>query len=449
MPKKILVLLLVVFVPLRAAAQKKPLSLDQAVDIGLKNSPGLHASQMKLEAAAAKSKEVAAFRLPSLSFGGGYMRLSEVPPFQVTLPLPPPLPSTFVVSPNYFNNFSLRVSVQQPLFTGFRLKAGSDSARFLEQSAGHDLEKDRAEFVFSVKTSYWNLVRAREFERVVEENLTQIDEHLKDVKAFFDQGLLTKNEVLRVEVQRSNTEIMGIEARNGAEMALTLLNSLLGFPLDTEVEPTTPAESAAALPAEEKGAGEAATPQAMIQTALAGRPELKSAGLRVRASEAGVKAARAGWYPQVFLSGNYYYLRPNQRLLPTQDKFYGTWDLGVSLSFNVWNWGQTKSQSDQAKAQLAQSKDALKLLEDQAVLEVTQSRLTLVLAREKIRVSGQAVGQAEENLRVTRERFKQGLALNADVLDAEMALLQAKLVRTQAAIDLALAQARLQKALGD
>ena len=69
--------------------------------------------------------------------------------------------------------------------------------------------------------------------------------------------------------------------------------------------------------------------------------------------------------------------------------------------------------------------------------------------REKVRVAGQAVGQAEENLRVTRERFKQGVALSADVLDAEVALLQAKLGRTQAAIDLVLAQARLEKALGD
>ena len=118
------------------------------------------------------------------------------------------------------------------------------------------------------------------------------------------------------------------------------------------------------------------------------------------------------------------------------------------MSFDVWNWGQTKSQAEQAKAQLAQARDARKPLEDQAVLEITQSRLSLARAGEKVRVAGQAVGQAEENLRVTRERFKQGVALNADVLDAEVALLQAKMGRTQAAIDLVLAQARLEKALG-
>jgi outer membrane protein TolC len=87
-------------------------------------------------------------------------------------------------------------------------------------------------------------------------------------------------------------------------------------------------------------------------------------------------------------------------------------------------------------------------LEDQAVLEITQTRLALVQAREKARVTVQAVDQAEENLRIVRERFKQGVALNTDVLDAELLLLQAKMGRTQAAIDFVLAQARLEKALG-
>jgi outer membrane protein TolC len=225
---------------------------------------------------------------------------------------------------------------------------------------------------------------------------------------------------------------------------------LIGLPLETDVDLITSAESqVSAVPAEEATAENSAAGKSLIDAALKTRPEIRSADFRIRASEAGVKAAKAGWYPQVYLAGNYYYLRPNQRLMPARDKFYGTWDIGIAVSFDVWNWGQTKSQADQARAQLDQAKDARKLLEDQAVLEVTQSRLALTQAREKIRVAGQAVGQAEENLRITRERFKQGLALNMDVLDAELFLLQAKMNRTQAAIDLALAQARLEKALGE
>ncbi len=441
MLRKIFAVAVILLLPLAARAQKRPLSLEEAVAAGIEASPGLHASRMKVESTVAKVREIEAGRLPSLKFGGGYTRLSEVPPFEVNLPN---FPNPIVVSPNYFNNFNFRLGVQQPLFTGFRLQAGAESVRMLEKSAGQDLEKDRAEFIFAVKNAYWGLARAREFEKVIAENIRQIGEHLKDVRAFFDQGLLTKNEVLRAELELSNAEIMRIDARNAAEIALTSLDSLIGLPLDTDVDLTTSAESQASrLPAAADGAGES-----LVAVALANRPELKSAEFRIRSTELGVKAARAGLYPQVSLAGNYYFLRPNPRFMPALDKFNGTWDLGISVSFDIWNWGQTKSQTEQARALLAQARDARKLLEDQAVLEVTQSRLTLARADEKVRVAGQAVGQAEENLRVTRERFKQGVALNTDVLDADVALLRARMERTQATIDLVLAQARLEKALG-
>jgi len=441
MSKRIAVIAVVFLLPLAAAAQKRPLSLDEAIAAGLEASPGLHASRMEVDSSAAKAREIAAGRLPSLKLGGGYARLSVVPDFQVTLPISP---DPIVVSQSYFNNFNLRLGVQQPLFTGFRLQAGAESARMLESAAGQDLKKDRAEFIFAVKCAYWGLSRAREFEKVIDENIRQVAEHLKDVRAFFDQGLLTKNEVLRSELELSNVEIIRIDARNAAEVALTSLDSLIGLPLDTDVDLTTTAESQASrLPAADDGlAG------SQVEHALVNRPDLKSAEFRIKASELGVKAARSGFYPQIILSGNYYYLRPNPRILPALDEFKGTWDLGISVFFDLWDWGQTKSQTEQAKARLAQARDARKLLEDQAALEVTQSRLSLARAGDKVPVAVQAVGQAEENLRVTRERFKQGVALNADVLDAEVALLQARLSRTQAVIDLVLAQARLEKALG-
>jgi outer membrane protein len=439
MLKKTLSFAALLLIPLAAWAQRRPLSLDEAIAGGLEQSPGLRVSQAALESRAAATREIAAARLPALKLGGGYTRLSDVPDFQVTLPI---APEPITVSRSYFNNFNLKLGVQQPVFTGLRLEAGERSARMLEAAAGQDLARDRAEFVYSVKSAYWGLARAREFEKVIDENIRQVAEHLKDVRAFFGQGLLTKSEVLRAELELSNAEIRRIDARNAAEVALTALDSLIGLPLATDVELTTSAESQASrIPAD-------ATEPAPAEEALSRRPELKAADLRIKASEWGIKAARSGSYPQVFLAGNYYYLRPNPRYLPTLDRFKGTWDVGVSVSFDLWDWGQAKSRAEQARAQLAQAQSARKLLEDQVTLEVTQYRLAVSRAKEKVRVAGQAVGLAEENYRVSRERFRQGVALSTDVLDAEVALLEARMIRTQAEIDLVLAQARLEKALG-
>jgi len=433
--------------PFVAAQEKRRLGLEEAVRLALETSHALHGSEMRREAAAAKARETDAARLPALRFGGGYTRLSEVPPFEVTLPFPPlsSLPSKFIVSPNYYNSFTLRLSVQQPLFTGFRLQSAAMMSRELAQAAAHETDGNRAELVFSVATAYWNLVKASELRAVTAENVSLIRAHLRDVDNFREQGLLTTNDVLRVKTQLANAELIDLEAQNGVQMAATLLNSLTGLPLEAGLEPTTPVEAAAS----EAAALESADLQSLIERAKESHPELRALGARVRASEAGVTAAKSGWLPQAFITGNYYNLRPNPRVMPARDEFYGTWDLGVTISFDVWNWGQTRQQVSQAEAHRAQARDGLSLMEDQVVLEVTQAFLGLRQARQRIAAAESAVGQAEENLRVTTDRFQEGVALSRDVLDAEVLLLQARTTRAQALADRALAAARLRKAVGE
>ena len=443
----LIVLALAAGAPFALAQEKRRLGLEEAVRLALETNHALHSSEMRHEAAAAKVRETDAARLPALRFGGGYARLSEVPPFEVTLPFPPlsPLPSKFTVSPNYYNSFTLRLSVQQPLFTGFRLQSAAAMSRELERAAADETAGNRADLVFAVTTAYWNLVKALQLRGVVEENVSLLRAHLRDVENFHEQGLLTTNDVLRVKTQLAGAELMDLEAQNAVQMATIGLNSLTGLPLEAGLEPTTPVEAAAS----EAAALESADLQGLVERAKERRPELRALGARVRASEAGVTAAKSGWMPQAFVTGNYYHLRPNPRVMPARDEFYGTWDLGVTVSFDIWNWGQTRQQVNQAEAQRAQAGDGLSLLEDQVVLEVTQAFLGLRQARQRIAAAESAVGQAEENLRVTTDRFREGVALSRDVLDAEVLLLQARTTRAQALADRALAAARLRKAAGE
>ncbi len=439
-----------------AASEKRPLTLDECVAIGLANSKGLHASAAAAEASASKAKEAGAALLPALKLGAGYTRLSEVPPFEVHLPFPAGLPFSipdkFVVSPSYFDNYSLRLGLQQPLYTGGRLRAGLSAAKYGAEAANLDLAADRAELAYSLRAAYWNLYRAGEFMKAIDENIARTEAHLVDVRNFFDQGLLTRNEVLRAEVQLSNVRLARLDAANAADLARVRLDSLLGLSLDTEIEIATKLDEGAfaggAVAVEETAAGRESDP-GLLAKALARRPEPRAMDLRVRAGEAGVAMARSAWYPQIYLAGNYYDLRPNPRLLPAKDKFYSTWDVSLNVSMDLWNWGATARQTDQARARLAQAQDALGMVKDAVALELRQCRLDLAAARAKIGVAREAVTQAEENLRVARERFREGVALNTDVLDAEVLALQARTSLIQALVDTELAGARLRKALGE
>ena len=414
------------------------LTIEQAIASGLENSKSLHFSLMKVEYSDAKSSETSALLYPSLKFGGSYTRLSEVPPFQIG-PFGQLMPQKVTVSPSVFDNYNMRLTLQQPLFTGLRLINSSKVASYSAEASGQDYQKDRTDLIYNVTNAYWSLFKAIEFKKVVDENVEQVKAHLKDVQNFFNQGIVTKNEVLKVEVQLSNVQVLQIDAKNNVQLAEIGLNSLIGLPLETKVDLTSKAEQT------DKQYDNVNT---LVQKAIDNRPDIKSMELRVKAGEAGVSIARAGWFPQIYLIGNYVYARPNSRIFPTQDKFNDTWDVSISASLDIWNWGTTIHQTDEAQAQLAQAKDGLGLLRDGITLEVTQSYLNFNQSKERIAVAEKGVSQAEENYRITDEKFKAGLALNSDLLDAEAALMQAKFNYIQSLVDFELADARLQKALG-
>jgi outer membrane protein TolC len=424
-----------------AAQAQQSLTVEQALQIGLENSKMLRQSASRVLFADARSAEVNASSLPSIRAGAAYTRLSDIPPFTVSLPFSiPGLPNSFVLSQTILDNYNLRVGVQQPLFTGFRLDASKESAARNVDASTQDYAKDRADLVYNIKAAYWALFRARELKKLADDNVAQITAHLNDVKNLEDQGLATINDMLAAEVQLSNGQLGQVDANNSAQIALVVLDNTLGIPLSTDITIASPvAESVRQF----------ASLDTLVLHGLEYRPEIKGMDARVKAGEAQVTAARSGWWPQIYLTGNYYYANPNQRLLPAQQLWKDTWDVGVSVSLDIWNWGTTVHQTDQAQAQLAQTKEAFGQTQDGVTLDVTQAYLTLKQARERVAVAKQAVARAEENHRVTTQRYKEGLVLNSEMIDAQYSLTSAKTTYTQSLVDFELAQARLAKAIGE
>jgi outer membrane protein TolC len=134
--------------------------------------------------------------------------------------------------------------------------------------------------------------------------------------------------------------------------------------------------------------------------------------------------------------------------MPTRDEFKGTWDIGVVLSMDLWNWGQTARQADQAEAALRQTELLAAQMEETVSLEVHRASLLASRAAERTDVAGQALRQAEEQSRMTEDKYRNGLATAADLLDAEVSLLQAKTTLSGARVEQEIARARLAKAAG-
>jgi outer membrane protein len=436
----VLALLTVLSIP-GAAQEKRVLTIDEAVQVGIQNSKVLRQSESRVEYADAKSSEINSTRLPVLKFAGTYTRLSDVPAFTVDVPavIPGAAPNKFVLSPSVLNNYNMRLSVQQPLFTGFRLDASAAAADYTVEATAQEFKEDRGGLIYNIKSAYWNLFRANEFRKVADENVETITSHLKDVRNLLDQGMATNNDILTAELQLSDAQLKQINAKNGVRVGMVNLNYTLGIPLSTDIE------LASTLGHDP---GTSANLDSLVAMAIVARPELRAMEARVKATQAGVTVAKSGWWPQLYLTGNYYSSRPNQRILPTTDMFKNTWDVGVTVSLDIWNWGTTLHQVDQAQAQLEQTREAFGQMQDGVTLETTQSYLNLEQAKERIEVSRRGVAQAEENYRVSNRRYNEGLVINSDMLDAAVAVAQAKVTFTQALVDYELAKANLERATG-
>lgn len=418
-----------------------PLSLQDAMKIGLQNSKSLKISELSVLSAKAKYREANASRWATLSFKGGYTRLSEVPPFLLVIPNTIPVfgGQSFTVSQNVFNIYNTQLSVQQPIFTGFRLINAEKAAEDNAKASAYDAAADRSDLKVRIAKAYWSLYEAKQAEEVMKENLDRTQSHYEQAKNLMNQGMLTQSDVLSAKVQVSNSRLSLLNAQNNVRLATVSLNNVLGVPLATVYDITSfPQTGDTTLP----------NLQQLIRTAVKDRPELRSLDFKAKAAGAAVRAAWGEYLPTVSLFGDYYYQRPNQRIQPTLNAFRGTWDAGVVVSLPIWNWGETGDKVEQARVQHEQADLASEQMADAVYLDVTQSYLNFKQAIDRIGVAKETVKDAEESYRISDQKFKVGLVTNTDLMDAEMALLQAKLNYTQALTGLEIARINLEQATG-
>jgi outer membrane protein len=411
-------------------------TLDESIQIGLKNSKNLKISRSKLLGSEAKITETTSQLLPKLSLSAGYTRLSDVPPFVVNIPI---FPAPVKIQDVVLNNYSVKVSLQQPLFTGFRLLSLKSASEKIREAFSADFDKDANEEAFNIINAYWNYFKAQKLKEYLDENLKQEDAHLTDTKNFLANDLVTKNDLLKLEVQYSSLKLKQIESDNSLNISRALFNKSLGLPISdqTEINVTETNLQISVY-----------NYDSLLTSALQTRLELLAIDYRVQAGKENVNVASSGWYPSVFLFSDYYYNRPNQRILPTLDKFKDTWDAGVTLSWDIWNWGYNSSQVEQARQNLNQLNTNKELLKENIEVEVYNNFMALNAAQNKIEVARTGLAQAEENYRGIQEKYNVQYATSTDLIDAETSRLQSQTDLINSLVDYETALARLLKSSG-
>jgi outer membrane protein TolC len=427
-------LALLALVALPALAADRPMTLTEVVELARGVSPRV-AQLRSLEIAAREGERLATSgRMPQIDVSASYSRNSDVPEFATGFG-----PTRTVIFPNIPDNYRARAAASLPLYTGGRVTSQIDAAQSYVTAAGEDIVAGDKDAALEAASAYWNLATAIETDRVLTASLAAFDQHLTDAKNRVDLGFAARNEFLAVQAERDRAELQRLRARNLAQTANANLLRILNIQAGTKIVPADPFASVAVTPADI---------EPLVTEALESRAELKSLHARVAAADSSASTARASKLPQASLAAAYDYASPNQKILPMTDAWEDTWSVGVGVSWTLFDGGRSSASEAKARAEAEALRRYLEDIELRIRLEVTQRALDLETSIAAVGVSKRGLESAEENERVSRDRYREGVLSSSDLLDAETQTLRAGLDLAVAQGQLRVTEAQLARALG-
>jgi len=419
------------------------LTLEESIKIALDQSLSIYSAKEEIKAKEFEELSAKADFLPKLSSSYTYTRLDNGTVNDAkytTYPYNPLTGSHFPrsVSPLDTNTYQFNITVTQPLFTGWRLtilreiaSLGVDTAKIQKEAAIQDL-------VLNVKEAYFGILKAEKLENVAKQAVEQLKANLVVSQAFYDEGIIAKNDLLQTEVQMAQARQNLIKAKNGVEITKSLFNKLLRRGLNQRVKIKDILDYYPISLLLDQ----------CIEKAGQNRPEIKEVSLNVMSAEKAIDLAKSSYYPSVTLVGNYQREADDILLGSGPGEDPDNWTITLKGEWTFWEWRKKRHNVAAARAKLAKANYILNEIKDNIQLEVKEAYLSLREAEKNIQVAKKAVVQAEENFRMNEERYKQQVATSTDVLDALTLLTQARTNYFNALSEHNIAWARLERAMG-
>ncbi|XHR98381.1 TolC family protein [Mucilaginibacter sp. UC70_90] len=399
--------------------------------LGLENSKTLKLSNSKVEQAVSEYNQAKDEALPTGKVSYGYNH-AEIPANRLALG------SESFNLPNRADAYLGILTLNQTIFAGGKLKYARQSTDLLTQVARLDVENDKDQITYDIISSYYNLYKVLQSKKVVAQNLTTVDAQIKQAQRFFEQGLVTKNDVLRFQLQRSNIEVNGVDLETNRRIINYNLNVLLGLPEGTQLN----------IDQINEADRQVAPLAAYLDTAMAVRPEFKQFALRSRVAETNIKSIKANELPTLGASVAGYYVDVSSNPIPKSGNFITPLSAGLTLSWNFGSLWTNKNKVKEAQIQSQQVDINKSITTDRVKDEVNQSYQSYTQALEKVKLLQTSIDQAGENNKILESKYKSNIASATDRADAETLLYQAQINLELAKADAGLAYYTLQKSTG-
>lgn len=331
------------------------------------------------------------------------------------------------------NKHSNGLTASLPIFTGGKLSGTIKQAKANYQYNEVGVQRTYNEMRSTVTNGYFNMLQADNMQKLSAESVTRLEDHLKNVQAQYDVGVVAKVDVLRSQVELANAKQTLIQAENSYQVAEANMNKIVGLPMDTNLK----LDNLLVYNAYDKNMDDC------LAYAAEHRPELMQAKYGVDAAKGALMVARSGHMPQVAATASQAWSDTNW---PGDEN--GKWAVGIGVEMNVFDTGVTLSKIHGAEADLKKAQETYRDTVDSVNLDVRSNYLGLREAEKRISTTKLAVEQADEDYRIAQLRYMSGVGTNTDVLDAQVALTQAKTNYTQALYDYNTSKTALETSIG-
>ena len=392
------------------AQQPMKLSMEQCRDMALTTSEELKQADNRLRQAELDDKIAATARLPKIegSATGAYI----LPDIEMT-------GMELAMRGTYMAGLTLT----QPIYTGGKISAGRQMARLGRQIADQQLRMTRMDVLVDADNAYWSYIAVRRKVRMLESYSTQMDTIYKQTSSAVAAGMAIENDLLRIEAKRTEIEYQLQRARNGADLCRMALCNVIGAPLDTAIEPTDTTFNIE-------------SPTAMSLD-IARRPEVGLLEKQIDVNMQRIRDARSEMLPTVGLSAGYSYYG-NIKLKGFADMGNGTTvpytqefrdGIGIAMlavKIPIFHWGESRKKLHKARYELDNSQLELQRNMRLMSIEALQAVQNVEDGYRMIHTAESGLRQAEENLRVMRNRYAAAMSPLTDLLDAQSQWQQAQ-----------------------
>lgn len=409
------------------------LSLDDAIELALKNNRNISVAKLGVTKAESQVREAYGTALPSVSVAAGFNHNIQLPVFFF------PNPVTGEVAPLRFgltNGYNVTTQVQQILFNSSVITAISASQLYSD-AAEAQLKAAIAEVVTETKKRYYQAVAASGYATVAEATLSNIIELQRNITALFNEGLVAEFDKIRADVAVANAQPMVVQAKSVRYASLAALQTYIGMNLNDSITVTESVLS---------GAEDTPNPEESLELAMKENLDLRALEQQIEVGKRMVDLSRADYYPTLAAFG--------QWQSQGQSDTFNDWRsatstvVGLSFSMNVFNGLRTNEKVEQASIDVRTALERMSQVRDLIHLQIRTVINQLESARLRIKAQKTTVDQAQRGFDIAKVRYKEGTGSLLEITDAETSLAQAKVNAINALVDYHVTRADYDRSVG-